>query len=778
VRYDLKQWWENWWEEDYSWEGLAKVNEDGMPNKPWLGWCVLKDGSVVEDPSSWQKGHNNFGPRPEGARLATLQDFWRDQEDELIKCPQSGKKFTILHLPLVWENGDLTPSVDQNPLLKKVLDFSLSRERGFLGESVGPSRCAQLSGAVFRKFDARASSNLITENNELRICADFSNCFFSAGAFFEAIVIERDTIFEKSAFAGDARFSKAKFNDEISFQKAVFGEYARFDGAVFLKACRFDAAKFLLSATYHGATFSGDTHFNGAAFSDDANFDFAAFSQRVEFTRAAFTGYLSVSSAIFSEVTTFSCAAFLVGASFENTTFFADANFFEASFLSDASFGSATFFRDAEFKSAVFFGDADFDSAVFSGPTGFNCVAFSGDACFKNAAFSDDAWFDRAIFAKQADFSGKGVLLEMPEQGQLLSLTTGDGPAIGLDGTLITPKALLPSAQRSFKKIDATGAIFLKDALFDNRDIHEPSSFRDCLFMRRASFHGSKLHQGVTFHGAVFEACLNPARQCVAEAKGDPVYEIPKRALIRLHDVVAKRMELLHESEVNYNKWLHSFEAERKEAAIDFCNLPQKTEDGETGNSKDRYFADLEDAFRTLKRAMEDNRNRPEEGRFFKLELQARRRRRRPAVPWWERGMSDLYLWSSDFGNSVVKPVVWLNVVIVLFAYLYACLATFPQRAPKGVELAEATSFSLGRVLPFGPWVDEPVACSAAGRLLDVAPTATEIATNADCKSDLANQYGPFTALSVRLLASIQSFIALVLVFLAALASRRRFQIN
>ena len=28
-----KDWWDAWWEEDYSWEGLAK--------KDWAGWRVL-----------------------------------------------------------------------------------------------------------------------------------------------------------------------------------------------------------------------------------------------------------------------------------------------------------------------------------------------------------------------------------------------------------------------------------------------------------------------------------------------------------------------------------------------------------------------------------------------------------------------------------------------------------------------------------------------------------------------------------------------------------------
>jgi hypothetical protein len=211
--------------------------------------------------------------------------------------------------------------------------------------------------------------------------------------------------------------------------------------------------------------------------------------------------------------------------------------------------------------------------------------------------------------------------LVAPEQRQSLELSAQGGDPPSLDGALITHEQMLPLARRSFKQIVASGAVFLDEAFFDNRDIHEPSSFRDCVFMKRASFHGSRLHQGVSFHGAVFEASLEPARQCEAGAKANPVFAPPKRALQRLHQADAARRRARGEEPISLKGWEQDFDKARDAAAKKFCALPQKTADGETGPSKDRYFADLEDAFRTLKQAMEENRNRAEEGRFFKLEL-------------------------------------------------------------------------------------------------------------------------------------------------------------
>ena len=58
---DLTDWWEKWWAEDFTWEGLAK--------KRWKGWMVL-DGEPQPDPSSYPKKHENYAERPAGARNA------------------------------------------------------------------------------------------------------------------------------------------------------------------------------------------------------------------------------------------------------------------------------------------------------------------------------------------------------------------------------------------------------------------------------------------------------------------------------------------------------------------------------------------------------------------------------------------------------------------------------------------------------------------------------------------------------------------------------------
>jgi hypothetical protein len=78
----------------------------------------------------------------------------------------------------------------------------------------------------------------------------------------------------------------------------------------------------------------------------------------------------------------------------------------------------------------------------------------------------------------------------------------------GLTGKLTVAGYVVPAAKRSFKKVDATNAVFLDRAMFDNRDILEPSSFQNCVFLRQGVFHRSQLIQGVSFHNARFDQHL------------------------------------------------------------------------------------------------------------------------------------------------------------------------------------------------------------------------------------------------------------------------------
>lgn len=632
---DFSDWWERWWKKDYSWEGLAALDSFGYPKHPWPSWRRLPDGSVVEATAS-TKG-----------RPATLQDYWRDQEHDLIESPVSGKKFTRIHIPLEWEDGTPTGKSDW---VENSNDFKAYQS--CVNAKLNAPDEAQFQGAVLLDFDVWS-------------------------------ILDGVEFLEKGA----------RVYINVAFDNALFYGKACFDDVAFLKEARFEKVLFLQVAMFRNSTFSFHARFDDTTFCGEVFFDKSLFRDIAWFQNSLFLG----------------------------NTWFTDAIFLRSAF---------------------------FTNSVFCGPTGF-----------VNTVFSEDTWFDSAVFAMDAWFSGDGAVLRSPEINQEITLVECDQEsASGFAGRVTTPSQLTSPARQSFKAINATNAAFLDDAWFDNRDILKPSSFRNVLFYRRPIFHGSKLHHGVSFHNAKFENSLTPENAPKNEVQ--LLNAIPEAALKKLCEA-QQYFKNRHQTEA---EWRSEFLLRLQRKAIEFSTLPQSKVDDKAHKeeNKDQYFADLEDAFRTLKLIMEERRNRQQEGRFFRLELQARRKRRDDAVPLWERLFSDIYRLTSDYGNSAVRPLGLLVVLIAVFAGGYALLGSLPAHWPAGEDLWQALSFSTSCVLPFGPWTDEPAAETMMGRLLHIE----------------GRGHGAGTAFAIRLIATLQSLMAIVLVFLAGLAIRRRFQIN
>jgi hypothetical protein len=172
----------------------------------------------------------------------------------------------------------------------------------------------------------------------------------------------------------------------------------------------------------------------------------------------------------------------------------------------------------------------------------------------------------------------------------------------------------------------------------------------------------------------------------------------------------------------------------------------------------------LEGGCRVLKQAMEKSANKTREQMFYAFELIARRHQR--ATPWWERQTSRLYGAFGDYGRSIGRPLFWLTFIVPAFALAYAGLLAgwraeaLSGLAPRSVAI-ECLSFSMQRVLPFGPWTLTP-----------------QQITQSLVQSLLQGPTDSLFSLAVRFLGTLQSLAALILAFLAGLAIRRRFQIN
>lgn len=182
----------------------------------------------------------------------------------------------------------------------------------------------------------------------------------------------------------------------------------------------------------------------------------------------------------------------------------------------------------------------------------------------------------------------------------------------------------------------------------------------------------------------------------------------------------------------------------------------------------------LEHGFRALKHAAENVRDRNLEQVFFRYELIARRSQTSTGLG--ERVLSWLYGLLSDYGSSCRRPVMAVIASWIIFACVYLGLAAISgepvlqDMALTGSAVHESVfeAFSLsGRSTfnLFGVWGARPSELGSAG------------AGEAGLQHVLLFSEGVIS-LAAKCISSLQSLFAGTMLFLAALAARRRFQIS
>ncbi|MEA3011486.1 MAG: hypothetical protein QOD42_31 [Sphingomonadales bacterium] len=167
-----------------------------------------------------------------------------------------------------------------------------------------------------------------------------------------------------------------------------------------------------------------------------------------------------------------------------------------------------------------------------------------------------------------------------------------------------------------------------------------------------------------------------------------------------------------------------------------------------------------------LRHVMERASDKKREILLYQFEL--RTRRHQAKYPRWERAVSYFYGLASDYGASVGRPIGALFATLIMFGLVYALIGGGASGAldihrpigPAREALApvfEGISYSAGRTFPFGPWA---------------------VADDSAFRQALTGDGSTLGSVLVRLLATVQSILSAVLIFLSVMAVRRRFQIG
>jgi hypothetical protein len=171
---------------------------------------------------------------------------------------------------------------------------------------------------------------------------------------------------------------------------------------------------------------------------------------------------------------------------------------------------------------------------------------------------------------------------------------------------------------------------------------------------------------------------------------------------------------------------------------------------------------ELERGCRALKQAMMLASDRTREHMLFRFELMARRAQ--AGTPAWEKLISHLYGAASDYGASMARPFAALAALVLGCAGAFWAwgaslgLVSFAAGDALAQSWADALGLSWGNVI-------RPLSFPAE----DGGAWTSRLFWGSD---DWA------TKLGVRVLATLESALAIAFAFLFALAVRRRFQID
>lgn len=745
-----------WGEADYSWDGLA--------TKPWRG----ETGALTLQ-DYWRRG-------PRGGRART--DAQMRAAGDLVDLP-GGRTFSIHHIS------------------DRLLAALPSARQQRIRHRRGANFVLRLKGAS--AVDAESwGKELWVAGSDSR--AQLQGCWVDGrpfaglsevhAVFADAFLI--DPVFDADTVFGDgADFRRTYFHGPAEFPTARFG-LVSFDGSFFASGADFSRAKFDGVCFFNDTWFEVGAAFEGTQFSTVLDFYRAMFVNGADFSDAKFWN-LGLGDAAFLNRSTFERVQVSTAADFTGAYLGGEASFRDARFGPNTSFEGAHFATDfsgpgtlkAERKgAAVTFTDARFDSSA-----SFKGARFGGQAKFEFATFEPVPSFEAAHFEAVANFTGAALGRRMSFAGAVFGglawfPALPEGPPVA--GAVEPSLESHAPGRGEFHAIDFRRAVFGDDASFGNRRFLEAASFDESVWCGVPVFHGATFRQDVSFEGAIFPVIERnrwpnqfslrfrfwsadwPARGLPKTGAPDPAHYRVERA---------RRVEQMWpplEPGGIAALMVRMFGAAARLKPTGFATWHDLTNDPERG--LERRYADLERAFRAMRMALGAAGAKASENRFFQLEMTARYRRPGSAqIGPLERGLAYLYRITSNFGQSLVRPLVTWSVAMLIFAMAFWAMGKvgpgdviahlpWPGRPDLDPDLGQALQLAIASALrPFEVW------SVSFERQLIPGPGA---------RLTWLGALFAGAPLAARLWSSLASLSSLTLLFLFALAVRRRFQVG
>lgn len=568
-----------------------------------------------------------------------------------------GKQFCVLHFPADSKLSHFMAEVDRK-LQNSDYDFqgvwfppiALFKSFVFRGEA-NFSHATFSPGIVFTEAQFTQTANF----NQTKFLgeADFSNAAFRTVSFTEA-VFDGEVSFEKAIFQDDASYKRVCFNGSTNFRGAQFESHVDFCNSKFECEAILDLVRIDGKAMFHSTTFCKRATFFESELGVETSFKQSSFYGRARFKGSRFGNYTDFSNTRFHAKPSLRKAIFGEKTDFTKAYFEKELRLVEAKFES-VIFSKATFEKGAVFFNAHF-GKADFSSALFQRGAAFSKARFSGAADFSRTEFLGRVNFNAATFLKEAKFFEVEI--------------EGEAKFFGVD---FEDYALF------------SGARFSCDVIFSSAIFKGNVSFIRAVFAARVDF------RAATFLGsAKFSGDDNKNLFCSLDNSyvfQHVIVEQPKRfsfrmAVLRPNWFIDVDVRMFQFSDVSWHGTLD----EEILAARDKIDSPHRL---------------LSETYRRLALNAEANRRNAEASTFTYWALEANRKERwRGFVPW----RLDWWYWlSSGYGERYLRAAVWLLVILLGFAVIYALIG-FPVDRCETLEncgqtlITQSIPYSLGNM--------------------------------------------------------------------------------
>lgn len=407
------------------------------------------------------------------------------------------------------------------------------------------------------------------------------------------------------------------FSKKWNFTGFIFPADVHCTDAIFEDDCSFERCTFKGRSSFYQSSFSGRTDFRGSIFEGPCQFSLVKFKQHCTFNHSAFHAKAEFRNCDF-ESSTFESCYFSRSCDFFSTTFKGHSNFHKSNFYT-ANFDRTKFIRTVQFKETSASAKISFRRALFRSTGNFPLCSFSNPD-FTEAEFKQDARFMEANLRGDTEF----VLVSIGRG--IFSKCVFNGPTQFHKAKFIDSSNFEGSTFNNL--IEISNCVFSGPTVFSNAEFYFPAHIESNWFKQECSFRAARIKHAFSLDKSKFDFVPDFTQSNWEEAPVLNNISLPNSMKIIGSPTSTKKPDFTHTAR-----------------------------------------------FRALKKLAIQSHDHRNEIDFFAEELRSRRAfvYKKRSVNWI---LSLLFECTSDYGRSILRPVLWWLPVMLLSAWSYLSSAT------------------------------------------------------------------------------------------------------